>query len=113
MDGLVAIAILVAAFPIISIVALVMALNARDGVQLLRMRVAALEGSRRPSTTVEAPAPVERPSEPAPSEVPSPAAERLSTEPVASSPSAIPHLVPTPSAAPPTLEEKFGTRWVV
>jgi len=114
MDGLVALAILVAAFPIIAIVALIMALNARDGVQRLRIRVAALEGSR-PSTTVEAPAPAARPSEPAtPSEVPSPAAEQPSTEPVASiSPSAIPHPVPTPSAAAPTLEEKFGTRWVV
>jgi uncharacterized membrane protein len=114
MDGLVALAILVAAFPIISIVALVMALNARDAVQRLRIRVAALEDSR-PSTTVEAPAPAARPSEPAaPSEVPSPAAEQLRTEPVAPiSPSAIPHPVPIPSAAPPTLEEKFGTRWVV
>ena len=109
----------VLALPIISILALVMTLNVRNGVRQLQMRVAALE-VRRPLTPAVAEPP--RPSTAAEptttAKEPSPATEILRPEPavLTTPPAAPPDLVPPPPAVappPPTLEERFGTQWVV
>ncbi|MCK9908949.1 DUF2339 domain-containing protein [Microbacteriaceae bacterium K1510] len=104
--------LLVLAFPAISIVALVMTLNAREEVRALQRRVAVLEAG---PPAAAAPAPTE------PAVVPEPSAvseEETPVAPVAPEPTLEPTPVPptaTPAAAPATttLEEKFGTQWVV
>ncbi|HEY6862154.1 MAG TPA: DUF2339 domain-containing protein [Pseudolabrys sp.] len=107
----------VLALPIISILAFVMTLNVRNGVRQLQMRVAALEASRPPAPTVAGAPQPSLPAEPAASpKEPSPAAEILhpeTTAPIA--PPAAPSgpVLPPPAVAAPTLEERFGTQWVV
>jgi uncharacterized membrane protein len=108
--------LLVLAFPVISVVALVMAISARDRARELQMRVEALEAGR-PVSPIAAP-----PSEPAPAVAaaavqPPPAIEQPAVERWAHQP---PTPAPTPAPAPPaaapasaTLEERFGTQWVV
>jgi uncharacterized membrane protein len=120
MDTWFALAILfVLAFPIISILALVMTLNVRAGVRQLQTRVAALEVSRPPRPAVAEPArrpPTLEPTTTA--QEPSPGPEMLRPEPAVPIPPAVapPDLVAPPfavAAPPPTLEERFGTQWVV
>jgi uncharacterized membrane protein len=119
MGGLIALAIVfILAFPIISIVALVMTLNARDSVRQLQRRVAELEASRPPTPATEEPLrapPAPKPA--APAKESSPPTETLHPEPaVPIVPPAAPPPVRPPSAAaapPRTLEERFGTQWVV
>ncbi len=120
MEAWVALAIAgILAFPIVSIIALVMTLNARDGVRQLEMRVAMLEASRPPTAAVEEPQrPSPAPEPAAPAKAPSPATEMLRPEPagVFMSRAGPPHPVPPRPAAtapPPSLEERFGTQWVV
>jgi uncharacterized membrane protein len=108
--GVLLLILLVLAIPVISIVALVMALNARDGVRQFERRIAALEArpARPPSvapTAESVPAAPVQPAEPPPIIV-EPAAAPETPEPVASVPTA-----PAPAHA--TLEERFGTQWVV
>ncbi|MGC2824520.1 MAG: DUF2339 domain-containing protein [Pseudolabrys sp.] len=109
----------VLALPIISILALVMTLNVRNGVRQLQMRVAALE-VRRPLTpdVAEPPRPSTAAEPTTTAKKPSPATEILRPEPavLTTPPAAPPDLVPPPPAVappPPTLEERFGTQWVV
>ena len=98
--------LLILAFPVISIVALVMTMKARDSVQQLQRRVAALEAGGAASPIAATPA------EPAPA----PPVTLFEPSPVIDQPRVQPATVATPDASPPastTLEEKFGTRWVV
>jgi uncharacterized membrane protein len=102
--------LLLLAIPGISIVALVMTTNERERVRQLQLRVAALEAGQPPSAIVAAPAapPPVRAAAAAASELPPVEAEPIA-EPAA------PKTPPRPAAAPPstTLEERFGTQWVV
>ncbi len=106
-------ALVLFAFPIIAIVALVMALNSRSALQALQARVAKLEAGQAPAEAAAV----------APAFAPPPV---LTTRPPrAEAPAgeeAPPAVEPAPppaahAAAPPppraTLEERFGTRWVV
>jgi len=108
MAEVVVIGLLILAIPVISIVALVMTLNARDGVRRLEARIATLEAARAapaivtPASESAPTAPVQVP-EPPPVVVKPAAAPEI---PVASVPAA-----PAPQRA--TLEERFGTQWVV
>ena len=106
--------LLVLAFPIISIAALVMTLNARERVRVLELRIAELEVRRpappiaaAPAAAAPAAAPVD---EPPPPVVEVPIAQAATPEPPREAP-----VPPTPvaAAASTTLEEKFGTQWVV
>jgi uncharacterized membrane protein len=106
--------LLVLAFPIISIAALVMTLNARERVRVLELRIAELEVRRpappiaaAPASAAPAAAPVD---EPPPLVVEAPIAQAAAPEPPREAP-----VPPTPvaAAASTTLEERFGTQWVV
>jgi uncharacterized membrane protein len=104
--------LLLLAIPAISIVALVMVFGARERLWQLQQRVAALEAGQAGSPIAAAPA------EPAPAPMvaasePSPVIEEPLPEPAA--PKTPPSAPPAPTAAPAstTLEEKFGTQWVV
>jgi uncharacterized membrane protein len=110
MAEVVVIALLILAIPVISIVALVMTLNARDGVRRLESRVAALEA------THAGPPGVVQTAEPAPA-APTQAAEPppIIVEPVAAPeiPEPVASAMAAPASARATLEERFGTQWVV
>ncbi len=106
---------LVVAFPIMTIVALVMTLNARRGVQELQARVARLEAGQAPRSVAPRvePLPAEEP-------VAEPAAPAAAIEPpIAIPPQAAEPATPQSSPLPPmpappaTLEQRFGTQWVV
>ena len=108
--GVLLLVLLVLAIPVISIVALVMTLNARDGVRRLERRVAALEATHAaPPSVAQAAEPVPaapvQAAEPPPVIV-EPVAAREIPQPAAPAPA-----VSTPARA--TLEERFGTQWVV
>jgi uncharacterized membrane protein len=105
--------LLLLAVPVISIAALVMTLGVRDRLRRLQQRVAALEAGQAAS-----PIPASR-VEPAPAQTaatPKAEAAAIIDEPIA--PPAAPE-PPAPSAIPAaaapssTLEERFGTQWVV
>jgi uncharacterized membrane protein len=114
------IGLVILTFPILAIVALVMAIGARGRVNALELRLAALE--RRPAPAA-APAPAPAPPQPEPR----PVAATPPPPPITVSPAApppppppIPHPISVspprpPAAAQPdiTFEERFGTRWVV
>jgi len=97
--------------PIISIVALVKALGARDEIRRLEKRLAALEGGlTQPASKGDAAAPVAevRPAVPEiTSPVPQAATSQTSVPPQAAAP------VPETAASGPGFEERFGTRWTV
>ncbi len=106
--------LLLLAFPVVSIAALVMTLNARERVRVLEFRIAELEVRRpappiaaAPAAAAPAAAPVD---EPPPPVVEAPIAQPATPEPPREAPAP-----PTPVAAlaSTTLEEKFGTQWVV
>ena len=107
---LITIAVLLAlAFPVLAIVAIITAANARSDVRGLQARLAALEGGRpaAPPATLYVPVGTAAPAMPAAAPTPSP--------PEALTPPPLPPLPPLPPPAPPkaTLEERFGTQWVV
>lgn len=105
-------AMLVLAFPVISIVALVMTLNAREAVRALQRRVAALEAGQPLAATGVAPTPAE----PVIVYEPPAATEEAKPEPLATPEPEVPQTAPAPIAPAPataTLEERFGTQWVV
>ena len=106
----------VLAFPVIAIIALVSALNAKERARQLELRVMALEAgapAARPAPSAE-PQPIVVEPPPAISEpiIEAPVAD---LPPPASPPRPEPSATPTPSATAPstTLEERFGTQWVV
>jgi len=106
MPEVIGLVLLVLAFPVISIVALVMTLNARDSIRRLDLRVSALEaGAAERPDEVKAPVPepVTVPEKPV---IIEPAAPQDMPRPMAPPPAA-------PVAASATLEERFGTQWVV
>jgi uncharacterized membrane protein len=111
--------VLILAFAIISIVALLMTLNARERLRQLQLRIEALEADRPPSRAVAEPLqPSPAPEAAAPAKELSPTIEMPRPEPaVPMAPPAGPPrpTSPPPTAAPPppTLEERFGTQWVV
>ena len=108
--GVLLLILLVLAIPVISIAALVMTLKARDGVRRLEARLAALEATRAgPASVTPTAEPV--PAAPAQAVKPPP----VIVEPVAARKIPEP-VVPTPTAPAParaSLEERFGTQWVV
>lgn len=107
--------LLVLAFPVISIVALVKALSTRESLRQLQLRVAALEAGQ--------PAPLVAVAEPAPVFIyQPPVREEVAAEPAAPAAPETPSTSEAPAAAAPqraaapasaSLEEKFGTQWVV
>ena len=105
--------LVVLAVPVIAIIALVVALNARAEVRILRDRLDALD-LRRPIAPVAAPAAAAAPPPPVvatpPETIIVPPPPRPEPRPDQASP-AIPAAAPTAPSA--TLEERFGTQWVV
>ena len=112
--GLILLGLLVVlAFPVIAIVALVTALKARDAARQLQARVTALEIAHPAGPTVLAPSEAV-PAAPVMAPEPPPAPEPLSPEPtIAAAPPTAPAPGPVLAASSATLEEKFGTQWVV
>ena len=105
----------VLAFPVIAIIGLVSALNAKERARLLELRVAVLEAGAPAARSAPAAGP-----QPIVVETPPPAREPIIEAPVADlAPPAAPATFPPPppprAAAQPsaTLEERFGTQWVV
>jgi uncharacterized membrane protein len=114
--------LMVLAFPVIAIIALVRSIELRRLVFGLDARLRALEQGVAPGRTIAAPAAPPRaaaPSAPPPRAAPepAPAASPPPTPPqppAASVPLARPTAAaPPPSPAPISFEERFGTRWVV
>jgi uncharacterized membrane protein len=108
--------ILILAFPVIAIVALVMASNLRERLRQLQLRVDALEMARPSAPVASAPAePAAAPAAPPAIIEPAPTIIETVAEPAAL------ELPPPPPPPPPrvasqpatTLEERFGTQWVV
>jgi uncharacterized membrane protein len=124
MDEMVAIAIILLTFPVIAIVALVMAIGARGQLRALEVRLATLEHQRAQAPVAPPAAEAPRP-EPRPSAVtPPPVAVTPPPPPPAPTPAPSPQPAPTAvprapepvaAAAAPAIsfEERFGTRWVV
>jgi uncharacterized membrane protein len=115
--------LLLLAFPVIAIVALVKAINLNDLLRRLETRVALLERGTAP---VAAPAPPPRaepaapaPQAAAPAEPPAPRPQAPLQAPIttpASARASVPASPPPSAAAPPArvgFEERVGTRWVV
>lgn len=116
MEGMIVLlSLLILAFPVIAIVALVKVLNANEELRALQRRVAALETGQAhaPGTAAAAPstsATIEMPAPPAPVvEQAPPAPAEAAPKPEPAAPAAAPEAV-RPAAS---FEEKFGTRWVV
>ncbi|MBI2713976.1 MAG: DUF2339 domain-containing protein [Rhizobiales bacterium] len=108
--------VVVLAFPVLAIVALVNALNAKERARQLELRVMALEAgapAARPAPSAEPQPIVVEP----PLAVSEPIIEAPVTDlpPPASPPRPEPSATPMPSATAPstTLEERLGTQWVV
>ena len=111
--------LILAAFPVVAIVALVMAIGARDRIRRLETQLAAIGaqlaagGPTAASAAAETPRaqPEIRP-EPIPTAIAEPIAppQPAAAEPEPSAPSVT---APEPPAAEPGFEERFGTRWVV
>ncbi|HET7912021.1 MAG TPA: hypothetical protein VFL49_08320, partial [Pseudolabrys sp.] len=105
MAEIIGLVLLILAFPVISVIALVKALNTRDSVRRLELRIAVLEAgpARRPGEAT------------APEPVPPVAVEQPTiAEPVAAPETPEPAAAPVaPAPASTTLEERFGTQWVV
>ena len=127
MSEMVMIGLVVMTFPVLAIVAMVMAIGARGRVNALEFRLAALERQRAQAAAAapamappapEAPRPEPRPAAATPPPLP---ATPPPLPPPAPTPPPIPRPAPVsaphapPAAAQPdiTFEERFGTRWVV
>ena len=115
LESLIGVAILLAlAFPILAIAALVVALNARSDAHELRLRILKLEaGAPEGATPAAALAPPATPAR-----TPPPMPEPPPIEAAVSGSSPLPPPLPIPASPPParpltTLEERFGTQWVV
>lgn len=109
MEGLIILAaLLLLAFPVIAIVALVKAIGARDQLGILERRIIVLEAG-------QSAAPAAMPAEPAPVAVAIEPSPIIEAPPEPAAPEPTPSAAPVAAAAPPstTLEERFGTKWVV
>ncbi len=131
MDSLIELGILLLlAFPIASIVALVFSIDARGRIRVLEsqlavLRAAGVAGGRAASEPVAppsaapgqaAPPPVQSAAEPAAAQEQSPAAPAAPPVDVGTAPPQAPAPPPraaTPRPVAPSLEERFGTHWVV
>ena len=116
----VVLALLVLAFPIIAIVALVKSVGLGEQLRRVETRLAALERARvAPAPAVsEQQAPVETPAPPTPSPISEPMAAPIAPEPAAPSEPepAIAASAPAPGAAAApgmSFEERLGTQWAV
>ncbi len=107
--------------PVLAIAALVIALSARESIRQLQERLARLEAAQVAPQVAATFAADAQASSPAVEEAPATGEVPIATEPPAE-PAAVPpeeaaaeQVVPTPapSARPATLEERFGTQWVV
>jgi uncharacterized membrane protein len=112
--------LLILAFPVISIIALVMSINTRESTRQLQLRIAALEAGRPVSPTVSSA--VEPPPAPATSQVAAQAASQVAPAPLpveelpadaVEPPPVEPPAAPVVKPPKATLEERFGTQWVV
>ncbi len=121
MDFWILLGLLLLAFPIIAIIALVKALGASDRLSRLEFRLNAIEGRLAVGAAAATSA---KPAAPLPETLPTPAAEPLRPTPAAEMPKPVvpPIAAATPTAPPsvapaqapgPSLEERFGTQWVV
>ena len=106
----------VLAFPVIAIIALVIAINVRSDARNLRERLDALENARpaAPAAALAAafappPPIIETPPE---AVIAPPPPARPEPQPV-EAPAAVPTAAPETAPASATLEERFGTQWVV
>jgi uncharacterized membrane protein len=105
--------LLLLAIPVISIASLMMALGVRDRLRQLQQRVAVLEAGQAAATIPGSPV------EPAPAETAAtPPAEAATltdqpTTPLATPEPPAPSTIPGTTAPSSTLEERFGTQWVV
>src|SRR5580700_1490509 len=122
-DNLIVILVLLAlAFPIIAIIALVIAIDLRGAVRRIEQRVRMLELGAPPAaaaTRVATAAPPQPTPPPAPhaaaATAQAPAPPPSPPPPPPRPPTSVP-IAPAPPSAPPTqigFEERFGTRWVV
>ena len=101
----------------LAIVCVILVIGSRDRMRTLEFRLALLERRLRESQAPTAPTATELPAEPDSSIVPepAPAATVESAEPDAPAPQSPPQTEPVAPAAAegPSLEERFGTQWVV
>ena len=120
MDFFFTIGLLLLAFPVIAIVALVKTININDRLRGMEARLAALE-PKTAGAPGAAPAPIVTPQPvpppPAPEPTPAPIAQAAAVEPPsAPEPAAPPPPQPAAAVEPERVigfEEKFGTRWTV
>jgi uncharacterized membrane protein len=111
--------VVILSFPVIAIVALVKAVGARESIRQLQQRVAALEaGVSRPpqAAAIVMPPPAPAAEETMASIELPPALPQEPTEPPLAAPPAAPPPLPAaaaPAPPPASLEERFGTQWVV
>ena len=109
--------IVVIAFPVLAIVAFVMALGNRERLKRLEFRLAGIE-AKLAGLAGEAPAPAPAPPapapwEPLPAEEPEAKAEEKAPPPPEPETPVPPPAAPIPSRPKASLEERFGTQWVV
>src|SRR3954471_1362106 len=120
MDFFFTIGLLLLAFPVIAIVALVKTININDRLRGMEARLAALE-PKTAGAPGAAPAPIVTPQPvpppPAPEPTPAPIAQAAAGEPPSAPEAAAPPPLEPAAAAEPervvSFEEKFGTRWTV
>ena len=108
----------------LAVVCIILVIGSRDRMRTLEFRLALIERRLREGQTPAPPA-TERPAEPDHPVVPEPSLPRATDEPSAPAPQSQPHTEPVasvpetvaaasrPSPPGPSLEERFGTQWVV
>src|SRR5215467_6740822 len=110
----------------LAVVCIILVIGSRDRMRTLEFRLALIERRLREGQTPAGATPVaERPAEPDHPVVPEPSLPRATDEPSAPAPQSQPHTEPVasvpetvaaasrPSLPGPSLEERFGTQWVV
>jgi uncharacterized membrane protein len=115
--------LLMLAFPVAAIVALVKALSAHERIRQLEARLAVLDGrAAAPGAPIAAPAAAPQPARPAepkveaaaaPQAQPAKASEDAKWKVQSAAPAGAPPEAPAAKPAGPGLEERFGTRWTV
>jgi uncharacterized membrane protein len=105
--------LIVLSFPIIAIVALVKSVGLGDRLRQLELRFAALEARGTAGAAPPAPSPEPTPSAAAAAPPLPPAEAEKRAEPPPVAPEPVVTAAPQPAAPEVSLEERFGTRWVV